>query len=215
MDGFELARRIKSDPQIAAAKLIMLSSLDDIPDSGALRKMGLEAFLVKPVKQARLFNSLVTALGATPASCEPEPAALGANESAGSDSASTEVAELSLAMEATAVENSEENFAAGSIAEVCARFAAESNALCATMSSAVGDANGRSLQRAAKALREASAIFGARRLQHLCEVMEFRAGSSDIVAGAALLDSLLREHRRVLRALEKLAAAAAPNAAGC
>jgi CheY-like chemotaxis protein/anti-sigma regulatory factor (Ser/Thr protein kinase) len=213
MDGFEVVRRIKADPQTSAAKVIMLSSFDQVPDCGALRKMGIEAFLVKPVKHARLFNALVTALGAAPALYEPKSGPPLADEPLRPDWSSAEVAEPRLAIAATPGEYSKENCANQSIAEACSRFAAESNLLCTTMSSALGDANGRSLQCAAKELREASATFGARHLQELCEMMEARAASNDIVAGAALLDSLLREHRRVLRALEKLSSAVDPGGA--
>lgn len=66
MDGVELARRIKADPAIASTKLIMLTSLGTHLDAASLRELGIEACLVKPVRQARLQECLVTALVGAP-----------------------------------------------------------------------------------------------------------------------------------------------------
>ncbi len=79
MDGVELARRIKADPALAATKLVMLTSLGRHLDDASLREIGIEACLVKPVKQSRLFDTLVTALaGSAPERFKPETAAAAA-----------------------------------------------------------------------------------------------------------------------------------------
>ena len=62
MDGLTLARYIKSDPIIASARLIMLTSLGVRFDSQGWRAAGIDAYLIKPVKQSRLHDSLVTVL---------------------------------------------------------------------------------------------------------------------------------------------------------
>jgi PAS domain S-box-containing protein len=63
MDGLTLARAIKADPSIAPTRLIILTSLGHISDSEEWKAAGIDAYLVKPVKQSRLFDSLVDAMG--------------------------------------------------------------------------------------------------------------------------------------------------------
>jgi light-regulated signal transduction histidine kinase (bacteriophytochrome)/CheY-like chemotaxis protein len=59
MDGFTLAAAIKGDPSIAATRLIVLTSVGQAPLSAELTRLGIESFLVKPVKQSRLFDCLI------------------------------------------------------------------------------------------------------------------------------------------------------------
>jgi CheY-like chemotaxis protein len=63
MDGFMLARAIKIDPAIARTRLIVLTSLGQALSAAELKEAGIEACLVKPVKQSRLFDCLVSVLG--------------------------------------------------------------------------------------------------------------------------------------------------------
>ncbi len=59
MNGFELARAIKSDPSIAKARIILLSSTGRQGDSELARKAGIDAYITKPVRQTQLLNSLM------------------------------------------------------------------------------------------------------------------------------------------------------------
>ncbi len=63
MDGMMLAKAIKADPTLSYIRLIMLTSLGHRFSSEELRSAGLDAYLVKPVKQSRLFDSLVDVVG--------------------------------------------------------------------------------------------------------------------------------------------------------
>jgi two-component system sensor histidine kinase/response regulator len=63
MDGLTLAKAIKADPAIASTRLIMLTSLGQRFAADELRAAGLDAYLVKPVKQSRLFDCLVEVMG--------------------------------------------------------------------------------------------------------------------------------------------------------
>ena len=63
MDGLTLARAIKADPAIAETRLIILTSLGHMFSNEELDAAGIDAYLVKPIKQSRLFDSLVDAMG--------------------------------------------------------------------------------------------------------------------------------------------------------
>ncbi|RYD73055.1 MAG: response regulator, partial [Verrucomicrobiaceae bacterium] len=66
MDGLTLARLIKADPSIAETKLVMLTSMGQHLDEATLKRYGLEAYLVKPVKSARLFDVLSNVAAGVP-----------------------------------------------------------------------------------------------------------------------------------------------------
>ncbi|MFZ5495344.1 MAG: response regulator [Verrucomicrobiota bacterium] len=63
MDGLTLARAIKADPTIASVRLIILASLGQTLSAAELKAVGIDAYLVKPVKQSRLFDCLISAVG--------------------------------------------------------------------------------------------------------------------------------------------------------
>jgi two-component system, sensor histidine kinase and response regulator len=59
MDGFDLARAIKSDETISATHLILLTSYGQ-PGHGAIaREVGIECHLTKPVRLSQLYNCLI------------------------------------------------------------------------------------------------------------------------------------------------------------
>jgi CheY-like chemotaxis protein/HPt (histidine-containing phosphotransfer) domain-containing protein len=64
MDGIEVARRIRHDPEHSRTRLMMLSSVSDQTDADELARVGVAACLNKPVRQSALYNALTTALGA-------------------------------------------------------------------------------------------------------------------------------------------------------
>jgi light-regulated signal transduction histidine kinase (bacteriophytochrome)/CheY-like chemotaxis protein len=59
MDGFALAAAIRADPVLSATRLIVLTSMGHAPRPAELARLGIESFLVKPVKQSRLFDCLI------------------------------------------------------------------------------------------------------------------------------------------------------------
>ena len=66
MDGFALARAIKIDPLIAATRLIVLTSVGQALSAAELHDAGIEAYLVKPIRQSRLFDCLVNVVNKRP-----------------------------------------------------------------------------------------------------------------------------------------------------
>jgi two-component system, sensor histidine kinase and response regulator len=62
MDGFALARKIKSDPRIAAVQLVMLTSFGERGDGATARESGVAASLTKPVRQSQLFDCLANVI---------------------------------------------------------------------------------------------------------------------------------------------------------
>ncbi len=63
MDGFMLARAIKADAMLASTRLIILTSLGHVIAPAVLQAAGIDSYLVKPVKQSRLYDRLVEAIG--------------------------------------------------------------------------------------------------------------------------------------------------------
>ncbi len=62
IDGEATARLILSDPEINDTNIIILTSLGHRGDAHNLKEMGCKAYLVKPVKQSHLFNTIVNVL---------------------------------------------------------------------------------------------------------------------------------------------------------
>jgi len=71
MDGFDIASRIKETPELAGAIIMMLTSNNHHNDAARCRELGVGAYLLKPVTQSNLFDSIMTALGALSIAEEP------------------------------------------------------------------------------------------------------------------------------------------------
>lgn len=64
MDGLELARAIRADPELRRIKLVLLTSSARRDETAVARDIGFDAFLTKPVKTSGLYDSLTAVLGA-------------------------------------------------------------------------------------------------------------------------------------------------------
>ncbi|HXN20803.1 MAG TPA: response regulator [Candidatus Binatus sp.] len=62
MDGFEVATKVKKDPRLKHATVILLTSAGRREDIGRAKALGAAAALTKPVKQSELWDAIVTAL---------------------------------------------------------------------------------------------------------------------------------------------------------
>jgi two-component system sensor histidine kinase/response regulator len=57
-DGFDLAREIKHDPSLENSRLLLLSSAGQLGDASRCREVKISGYLVKPVHQVELFESI-------------------------------------------------------------------------------------------------------------------------------------------------------------
>ena len=73
MDGFTLAELIQKDPELVGAAIMMLTSAGHVGDAARCRELGISAYLVKPVRQGELLDSIRHVLQKTP---EKRPAPL-------------------------------------------------------------------------------------------------------------------------------------------
>ncbi len=63
MDGLDLARDIKADPELASMQLVLLTSLGRRGDASAAQEAGFAAYLTKPIRKAHLEACLSTVMG--------------------------------------------------------------------------------------------------------------------------------------------------------
>lgn len=63
MDGLELGRRIKADPQLSATMMVMITSLGQRGDAALLEQIGFVGYLSKPVRQSHLHDCIAMVLG--------------------------------------------------------------------------------------------------------------------------------------------------------
>jgi len=66
MDGFTLAEIIQKDPELVGAAIMMLTSAGHAGDAARCRELGISAYLVKPVRQGELLESIRQVLQKTP-----------------------------------------------------------------------------------------------------------------------------------------------------
>ncbi len=66
MDGFMLAEAVKRDPALRAVPMIILTSAGRPEDGARSRRLGIAAFLTKPVKQSELLDAMAIAIAGIP-----------------------------------------------------------------------------------------------------------------------------------------------------
>jgi PAS domain S-box-containing protein len=62
MDGVAVARAIKDDPALQDTRIVILTSLAHHPEESNYRRIGISAYLTKPVKQSRLFDCIASVM---------------------------------------------------------------------------------------------------------------------------------------------------------
>jgi two-component system sensor histidine kinase/response regulator len=66
MDGFTLADSIKKDPDLVGASIMMLTSAGHLGDAARCRELGISGYLVKPIRQGELLDSICRILQKSP-----------------------------------------------------------------------------------------------------------------------------------------------------
>src|ERR1700686_608001 len=72
MDGFELAKRIKANPQLSSAIIMMLTSAGQNGDAERCRRLGIVVYLIKPIRKSELLSAILAALGPRSAHSVPD-----------------------------------------------------------------------------------------------------------------------------------------------
>lgn len=66
MDGFDFVREIKNSPSLREIPIILLTSSNRSKDLDRCRKLGVQAHLIKPVRQSQMLDAIVTSVGIEP-----------------------------------------------------------------------------------------------------------------------------------------------------
>src|SRR5947208_5825292 len=66
-DGFELATAIRADAALTGTRLLILTSAGQRGDGERCRRLGIQAYLTKPIARADLIEAVGTVLAETPA----------------------------------------------------------------------------------------------------------------------------------------------------
>ena len=75
IDGLEVLDRIRQNPMLQGAVVMMLTSCDQVTSAARCRQMGVENYLIKPISPSDLLGSIRVAIGVhTPPSTYTEPA---------------------------------------------------------------------------------------------------------------------------------------------
>jgi CheY-like chemotaxis protein len=66
MDGFALAERIQKNPDLVGATIMLLTSAGRLGDAARCRRLGISAYLVKPIRQGELLDAICRVLNGAP-----------------------------------------------------------------------------------------------------------------------------------------------------
>jgi signal transduction histidine kinase/DNA-binding response OmpR family regulator len=73
LDGFAVAECIRTAPETARLPVLMLTSSGQLGETARCRTLGVDGYLIKPIKQSDLLDAILTALGNRSAEVEPVP----------------------------------------------------------------------------------------------------------------------------------------------
>jgi PAS domain S-box-containing protein len=65
IDGFTLAEKIKNNADLAGASIVMLTSAGVRGDAARCQKLGISAYLTKPIRQSELLDAIMFVVGAS------------------------------------------------------------------------------------------------------------------------------------------------------
>ena len=73
IDGFAVVEQVRADSRLSDAELIMLTSAGQPGDAARCRKLGVAAYLTKPIRQSNLLEAISTVLGPAASKRESRP----------------------------------------------------------------------------------------------------------------------------------------------
>jgi signal transduction histidine kinase/DNA-binding response OmpR family regulator len=73
MDGFAVAERIRAMSETARLPILMLTSSGQLGELARCRTIGIDSYLIKPIKQSDLLDAMLTVLGTRSAEVGPAP----------------------------------------------------------------------------------------------------------------------------------------------
>jgi len=76
MDGEQTLRAIKDDPEITDVPVVILTSVGIRGDAARLQSLGCAGYLMKPVRQSQLFDTIITVLSRQGREAKDKPAAI-------------------------------------------------------------------------------------------------------------------------------------------
>jgi PAS domain S-box-containing protein len=71
MDGFSIVERIRQNPRLAGATIMMLTSAGERGDVTRCRELGIAVYLVKPIRQSELLEAILASQGKSPTAPSP------------------------------------------------------------------------------------------------------------------------------------------------
>jgi CheY-like chemotaxis protein len=78
MDGFSVAEQMAAQPELRGATIMMLTSAGQFGDATRCRRLGIRAYLTKPIRQTELFDAICHTLQEAPRQGGERPAPAGA-----------------------------------------------------------------------------------------------------------------------------------------
>jgi two-component system sensor histidine kinase/response regulator len=63
MDGFDLAARMRQDPEMTGTGIVMLTSADQVGDAARCRQLDIVSYLTKPIRKSDLLSAILITLG--------------------------------------------------------------------------------------------------------------------------------------------------------
>jgi CheY-like chemotaxis protein/anti-sigma regulatory factor (Ser/Thr protein kinase) len=207
MDGMDIARAIQADPALRHIKLIMLTSFANRDHAVEAEKVGIAAYLTKPICQSQLYNSIITVMGMSLAA---PPTDLATADSP--DHAPPVLAPTSGSQDAAALDPQTINTlktlcpddSASFLQELITPFLQETSTQLADLNLAVEAADTDTLDYTAHALKGSCAYIGAQHMVTLCQSLQALSQQpitpmADIITA---IEQLTAEFDRVRHALE-------------
>lgn len=207
MDGMDLARAIQADPALRHIKLIMLTSFGNRDHAVEAEKVGIAAYLTKPIHQSQLYNSIVTVMGMSLAAPPPDLATADSPDDTPPVPTPTSGPQDAAALDAQTINTLKmlcPDDSTSFLQELITPFLQETSTQLVDLNTAVEAADTHALEYTAHALKGSCAYIGAHNMATLCQSLQTLSRQpitpmADIITA---IEQLTAEFERVRHALE-------------